>query len=199
MIVTKIIIQAGQLDSRQALHARDMNPQPLRAAQDTLAALREGVPSVSNPVPGGPEMTVALGLPPDEYVKRWLREIWQEHHPNADPSEYEAIRRQVDEHHRRTGSYIAYRGATEGYTLVPLDCSEEDAGLYGTVAGSCPTDLTFWEQASEQEQEMHCQEHYAVAREIVALKPAFIAPSQRTAPRSLFGDHFAVAMLLSTT
>jgi hypothetical protein len=198
MLIHKIILRGGQIEIRQEIDNGNVDTNLLSRAQDVLADLRSGIASISNPIPDGPELTVSLGLPRSEYLEHHLREQWQALHPGVALSEYESMRGEVTEHLQRTGFYLMYKGVTDFYHLVLRESTEEDAGLYGTVAGSSlEVEDTPVEEQTAEERANYQQQHESVVREMIALKPAFIAPSMRLDPRSLFGDHFAVAMLLS--
>src|SRR6266496_6680656 len=89
MVIKKILVGAGQIESRQELQPEDMDPALLGRANEVLALLRAGTPSVQNPITNGPEMTVALGSPRNERAEKDARERWQERNPDADLAQYE--------------------------------------------------------------------------------------------------------------
>ena len=100
----------------------------------------------------------------------------------------------MDENQRRERFYLTYEGKISRYHLVLPDCSSNNAGLYGLVAGALFQDYTTpYNQLSEQERKAHLR----MCAEIVALKPAFIVFSMSADRQSIFGDYFAIAMLLS--
>jgi len=198
MIVNKILLRGGSISCWHEMRTTEINRDLLRAAEDALAMLRQGVASVASPIPSGVEMTVALGLPSlGEKHRRRMQDDWQQHNPEADPAEYELIRRHVDEHLRRTEFYIEHEGRNYGYTLIPADCDEDDPGLFGAVAGSSLANNSIGRPRTEKEMDTRRDRHRAVVREMVALKPAYIVETLSADPPSVFGDHFAAAMLLS--
>jgi hypothetical protein len=90
MVITKIAIEAGAIESQQELLPETVDPVLMRRAEEVLALLRAGTQSISNPEPDGPEMTMALGSPRNKHTEKCARELWQEHNPEADLVQSEA-------------------------------------------------------------------------------------------------------------
>lgn len=197
MVINKIVLAAGRIESQQALRPENWDPALLRQAQEALALLRSNMRFVTNPLPDGPEMTVALGWPSNERDEQRARERWQERIPDFDPAAYEVERVQQEENDRRNYFYLAHRGVTKSYRLLTLEASEYDGGLNGLIIGSSLRNMPPRELQSEEERISRRKQIAETVRECVALRPGFIAPSPILDDRSLFADHFAVAMLLS--
>jgi hypothetical protein len=196
VVISKIVIDAGQIDNHQELLPKDMDPILLRRAEEVLALLRTGTPSVSNPIPAGPQMAVVLGSPRNSHAEKRARERWQDHNPEGDLAQYEIECQQWELERRRTGFYVTYRGVSKSYNLIARDIYKHDGGLYGLVIGSSLGTRRL-NQESEEERENQQKQITETVRQCVALRPAFIAPSAIMDDRSSFADHFAVAMLLS--
>lgn len=114
------------------------------------------------------------------------------------------MRKQVQEKQQRTGFDLTYQDIKSHYSIVHVDTLDDDPGIYGSVAGSAAGAYPSkgnashnWQQQTEEERAKERIEHERIAQEIVSLKPAFIVREISDNPRSVFGDHFAVAMLLS--
>src|SRR5438552_2070161 len=102
MRITRFVVQEGRIDERGNIDTDTLDPALLRAAADTLARLRAGQDPVPDPIPGGPELFVGLGVPrvrvPVERMTPEQREQW------------EASKDRVEREQRRTSFYLGYRG-----------------------------------------------------------------------------------------
>ena len=91
-VITKIVIEAGHIQSREKLLTEDMNRELLKRAQDALSELQSGVARVSKLVTEYPEMTVSLGSPElPENIRTRMMQDWQGKTPGGKVSEYEEM------------------------------------------------------------------------------------------------------------
>lgn len=92
MLIHKIFLKAGQIESQRELQSNEMDHALLRQARQTMSALRAGRVSDFVPLAGGSEIVVSLGINhggySETYEKRMLQD-WQAHYPEADISEYD--------------------------------------------------------------------------------------------------------------
>ena len=186
MLINKIFLRDGQIALREQLDSEKMNPALMRQVEQVLAALRAAGPGVSVPLSlaDGSQIMLSLGTTRTEHSEKERRKEWQTRFPKNDPAEYELLRKQSEEHDRRTSFGLTYQGIRAHYRLVPIDTGEEDSGILDIVAGTS-------RRTSNPPQSSVTR----IAQEIVGLKPAFIPP--KIYLQSVFGDHFAVAMLIA--
>lgn len=223
MIIHKIFLKAGQIESCHELQSDEMDHALLRQAKQTVSALLAGRTylSVSVPLAEGVRVRVSLGITHGDYSVKSLRE-WlsdpqfrkeleagegegsdRKNHVLSSPQFLKELK-EMEERNRRLAFELIAKGYGMRYRLVPMDTADNDSGICGSVAGSAVKEYisqgkTFEDllQRTAEENEKEREEMQRVAQEIISLKPAFIGGEMSDDPRSVFGDHFAVAMLIA--
>ena len=198
MLIHRIVLLAGDIQSIRQIETNDADVDLLAQATLVLVSLRSGSEPATVCV-GERKITVALGLERMPRVEQHVHAVWREHNPEVPVEVYESMKRQVEDHQRRTHFRIALRGGEVGYSLIHNDCEPDDPGVFGSVAGSWLNNQFYLpeNQRSTLEFEEEQRQHQRVAAEMVSYKPAFFTHWDSTDQTSRFGDYFAAAMLLN--
>lgn len=200
--ITKIVLNAGQIESQQQLTIAELDPILFARAQEALAELRSGTRFVSHLLEDTPEMAVGLGLMDwPEWVEERMRKDWLKHCPDKDIADYEVRCKESREYHQRTQFFLTiegssiFDGVTDFYNLIPPVLPKSYRSIIAmAVDGSYPHSCSLHHEDPNKESRWKYCNYFA--GKLLKLKPAFLAPSTCLDSRSKFGDHFAVAMLL---
>lgn len=198
MLVRAIRLGPEGIARVRELRAEEMDAAMMGAAEDALARLRAGAERVVHPLPDDPDLVVGLGTPYDPRVAEALERHWRERHRDADPSEYAAMSESLDRRGRRTTFHLARGEKSACYHLVPADVPESGGSLVWLVGGELAgASILAGVRGSLEAREALRVKVLEVVAEIVALKPAFLAPKGPVGRAGMLADHFAVAMLAS--